>query len=110
MGCDASAVDWQTLATLDELQSARTLVRSAGGQEILLVRSGGGVVAVSNRCTHLGKPLECGRVMGGQITCPFHGACFDLKSGRAVSGPAVFPLKVFPTQLVGNQIQVCVEP
>jgi nitrite reductase/ring-hydroxylating ferredoxin subunit len=42
--------------------------------------------------------------MAGQITCPFHGACFDLKTGAAVSGPAVFPLQRFPARLEGDDV------
>jgi nitrite reductase/ring-hydroxylating ferredoxin subunit len=56
-------------------------------------------VVLHDYCTHLGESLYGGRVMAGQISCPFHGACFDLKSGAAVSGPAVSPLRVFPARL-----------
>jgi 3-phenylpropionate/trans-cinnamate dioxygenase ferredoxin subunit len=64
----------------------------------------GEVIVLHDYCTHLGKPLAGGRVMGGQITCPFHGACFDLITGAAVSGPAVFPLHRFPARLEGENI------
>lgn len=96
---------WQKVATLDAFQQQRKLViRLDDGIEVLLLRSGEEIVALHNYCSHLGKPLDRGRVMAGQISCPFHGACFDLKTGAALSGPAVLPLHLFPVRLDGQDI------
>ena len=84
---------WHLVARLDELAATRKRVCHVEGRELLLVKSGSEVLAVDNHCTHLGESLERGRVMSGQITCPFHGACFDLRTGEALSGPAVRPLR-----------------
>jgi nitrite reductase/ring-hydroxylating ferredoxin subunit len=95
---------WTRVATRSEFGETRKLVRTIQGHDILLVRMGDEIVAVENRCTHLGQPLERGRVMAGQITCPFHGACFDLRSGAAISGPAVAALRRYPVQLDGDVV------
>jgi len=82
--------------------SQRTL--ELAGQELLLVRVGEEVFAVRNQCTHLGQPLTGGRMIGRQITCPFHGACFDLRTGRAIAGPAVVPLSCLQVRIENGRI------
>jgi nitrite reductase/ring-hydroxylating ferredoxin subunit len=89
---------------LSAFPAARQLAARIGDLELLLLRVGRDVLVLHNYCTHLGKPLTGGRVMAGQITCPFHGACFDVNTGAAVSGPAVFPLHRFPARLEGDEV------
>lgn len=95
---------WQRVAALSDLAATRKYVVTMAGIEILLIQSGGAVHAVRNRCTHLGQPLDRGRLMAGQITCPFHNACFELKTGKAVSGPAVYPLQCFAVRVEDGEI------
>jgi nitrite reductase/ring-hydroxylating ferredoxin subunit len=89
-----------------ELSLERRLVCTVDAIPILVLYSGRQVVAVQDQCTHLGMPLHDGRLMAGTITCPFHGACFDLKTGRALAGPAVFPLRTYPVRTEGDDIFV----
>jgi 3-phenylpropionate/trans-cinnamate dioxygenase ferredoxin subunit len=98
--------DWTRVATLAEFGDRRQMVCSVDDRRLLLLRTGAGVVVLRDRCTHLGESLHGGRVMAGQIFCPFHGACFDLKTGAAVSGPAVSPLRVFPARVEDGVIWV----
>lgn len=102
----ANSASWIQIAVLEEFQGQRQIMRVVGGLEVLLLRVGGDIIAVNNHCTHLGKSLQGGRIMGTQLTCPFHGACFDLKSGAALSGPAVAPLHLFPARIDGENILV----
>jgi nitrite reductase/ring-hydroxylating ferredoxin subunit len=109
MAEDAPAQDcptWIRVGTVADLTAAGRLVRTIAGVELLILRYAGGVVAIRNACTHLGQPLAQGRVMAGQIHCPFHGACFDLETGEALSGPAVAPLQRFETRIIGAEIHV----
>ena len=64
--------------------------------KVLLLNAGGKVQAVGPKCTHYGAPLVKG-VLGtnGKITCPWHGACFNTKTGDIEDGPALDPLPVF---------------
>lgn len=102
----ASDEQWVRVASLSEFGEKRRVVRDVGGVGILLLQQGSGVVAVSNSCTHLGKPLDQGRVMAGKIYCPFHGACFDLATGEAVSGPAVTSLQRYAAKVEGGEVFV----
>lgn len=97
------------VASLRELAIARRLVREVGGVSVVLVKTGASVVAFRNACTHLGLPLDQGRIIAGQIHCPYHGACFELSTGRAMSGPAVAPLQRFAVRVEGDDIYVLPE-
>jgi nitrite reductase/ring-hydroxylating ferredoxin subunit len=97
---------WTAVARLGDIGPTRKLVRRLGACDVLLVRIGSDVLAVDDRCTHLGRPLHGGRVMSGQITCPFHGACFDLRTGEAVCGPAVSRLRCHEVRIEGDAVML----
>jgi NADPH-dependent 2,4-dienoyl-CoA reductase/sulfur reductase-like enzyme/nitrite reductase/ring-hydroxylating ferredoxin subunit len=63
-----------------------------GDEEVLLVRGDGDIFAVSAHCTHYHGPLADGLVTDGAIRCPWHHACFDLRTGQALHAPAFDPL------------------
>jgi nitrite reductase/ring-hydroxylating ferredoxin subunit len=98
--------EWTQIAMLTDFGASNKLLRKSGDLCILLCRTGQEIVAIQNVCTHLGKPLDGGRIMAGHITCPFHGASFDLRSGRAISGPAVSSLQTYPVQLSNGDVLV----
>lgn len=98
--------DWIRVARLDEIKAGGRIVCEVAGLSVLLCRTGGDWVAVRNHCTHLGKPLAEGRIMGGRIFCPHHSACFDLRSGEALSGPAVGRLSCYPVRVDADDIWV----
>lgn len=77
------------LASLDE---HGMLLGRAGRDAVLLVRRGPEVFALSPQCTHYHGPLAEGLVVGTSLRCPWHHACFDLKTGEALTAPAFDPL------------------
>jgi nitrite reductase/ring-hydroxylating ferredoxin subunit/uncharacterized membrane protein len=79
----------------------------AGGASILLSRSSSGeVCAISSVCGHFGGPLEEGDREGDTVVCPLHKSRFDLCSGEAIDGPAVFPQPRYETRVHGGKIEV----
>ena len=73
---------------------------------VFLVRDGGGIHALADRCTHRGGPLHEGRVQDGCIECPWHASRFALKDGAVVRGPATRPAPVYETRVIGGRVQV----
>ena len=69
-----------------------SLIGHVGEDDVLLIRSGEEVFAVSPHCTHYHGPLSKGLVIGSSVRCPWHHACFDLRTGEAVRAPAIDPI------------------
>jgi nitrite reductase/ring-hydroxylating ferredoxin subunit len=98
------------IPVLDEdalLPGASRCVRIAG-RPLLLVRSAedGGVVALEALCPHAGGDLCQGQITGGTITCPLHGAQFEVASGALRRGPAEIGLAAAAAQIAGGWIVV----
>lgn len=77
---------------LAELTEGTKLLGHVGEDEVLLVRTEADIFAVDAHCTHYHGPLADGLVVGATIRCPWHHACFDLRSGEATRAPAFSPL------------------
>jgi apoptosis-inducing factor 3 len=75
-----------------ELADGGMLTGHVGGEEVLLVRRGADVFAVAAYCTHYHGPLADGLLVGATVRCPWHHACFDLRTGEALRAPAIDPL------------------
>src|SRR5882672_855486 len=86
--------------------TAETLLGHVGDQDVLLVRSGPEIFAIDAHCSHYHGPLAEGLVVGEGIRCPWHHACFDLRTGEAACAPALTPLAVWRVEHEGNRIFV----
>jgi len=97
---------WVTVARVGEIpEGGRKIVR-IGDQAIGVFHLDGRYCAIEDVCTHDGGPLAEGFVEGGTIECPRHGAKFDLRSGAALTLPAVVPVPTFEVRVEGEEIQV----
>ena len=86
--------------------SGETLLGHVGDQDVLLVRSGPEIFAIDAHCSHYHGPLAEGLVVGESIRCPWHHACFDLRTGEATRAPALTPLAVWQVEHEGDRIFV----
>lgn len=86
--------------------SGATLLGHVGDEAVLLVRSGAEIFAIDPHCSHYHGPLADGVVDGGSIRCPWHHACFDLRTGEATRAPAFNPLTVWKVERDGDRILV----
>jgi apoptosis-inducing factor 3 len=86
--------------------TGETLLGHVGDQDVLLVRSGPEIFAIDAHCSHYHGPLAEGLVVGESIRCPWHHACFDLRTGQATRAPALIPLAVWQVEHEGNRIFV----
>jgi NADPH-dependent 2,4-dienoyl-CoA reductase/sulfur reductase-like enzyme/nitrite reductase/ring-hydroxylating ferredoxin subunit len=82
------------------------LLGHVGDQDVLLVRAGAEVFAIDAHCSHYHGPLADGIVTGHDVRCPWHHACFDLRTGEAVRAPALSPLSVWKVEQEGGRIFV----
>jgi apoptosis-inducing factor 3 len=75
-----------------ELRDGAMLLGHAAGEAVLLVRRGEAAFAIGALCTHYGGPLAEGLLVGDSVRCPWHHACFDLRTGDASCAPALNPV------------------
>ena len=88
------------------LSDGALLEGHVGDEPVLLVRQGDKVFAVGAKCTHYGAPLADGVVVGETVRCPWHHACFSLRSGEALAAPAFDPLARWSVERRGELVMV----
>lgn len=94
------------VATVDELPVGERKIIDVDNVSIALFNIDGTIYAIEDRCTHDDGPLAEGELSGCTITCPRHGARFDVRSGKALSFPAFEPTNVYEVELRGNEVWI----
>src|SRR3954466_6984183 len=89
-----------------DLADGAMLLGHAEGEAVLLARRGDEVFAVGATCTHYGGPLEQGLMVGDTVRCPWHHACFSLRTGEALRAPALSHLACWSVQRRDDKIFV----
>ncbi len=84
------------LVKLHQLHEGFYQVFNAGGQQVVVTCDQGRHQVFINRCPHMGKPLDRATLNQGVLRCPFHGAEFDVQSGRCLNGNGGGLQKVVP--------------
>src|SRR4029077_20169779 len=86
--------------------TGETLLGHVGEEDVLLVRSGPDIFAIEAHCSHYHGPLADGVIDGWHIRCPWHHACFDLRTGEATRAPALSAIAVWKVEREGERIFV----
>lgn len=94
------------IGQIDDLKPGEKKRITVEGDQILLVNLNGKYHAVSDTCTHQKASLSAGALMGCEIECPWHGAKFDLLTGKATTLPAVMPLKKYELKIEGEDLLI----
>ena len=87
---------------LSAITDGTMLLGHARGEPVLLIRRGGDVFAIGAICTHYGGPLAEGLVVEETVRCPWHHACFSLRTGEALRAPALNPVPRWRVEVVRN--------
>ena len=91
-----------------EFDDDELLVRHVDGVDVILTRIDGAYHAVEDRCSHARSALHTGSRDGHVITCPLHGAKFDLRTGACLAPPATRPINSLATRIEDDQVIVIV--
>jgi NADPH-dependent 2,4-dienoyl-CoA reductase/sulfur reductase-like enzyme/nitrite reductase/ring-hydroxylating ferredoxin subunit len=91
---------------LDELHEGKPLVGHVGDDGVMLIKRNGEIFATGNTCTHYSGPLGEGLVVGDTVRCPWHHACFDLRTGEAARAPALNPIPCYAVVRDGDRVRV----
>ncbi len=97
------------VATRSELPPGAKKLVEVDGRAIALFNVDGTIHAIDDVCTHDGGPLAEGELNGCEIQCPRHGARFDVRTGRALSMPAVEPVAVHYVDVRQDGVYLAVE-
>jgi NADPH-dependent 2,4-dienoyl-CoA reductase/sulfur reductase-like enzyme/nitrite reductase/ring-hydroxylating ferredoxin subunit len=89
-----------------ELPDGGKLVGHVGQEHVLLVHRGSEVFAIGAHCTHYSGPLADGLVVDDTVRCPWHHACFDLRTGEALRAPALSPVDTWMVEQRDGKIIV----
>src|SRR5438270_3466856 len=96
-----------TLGVLADTIADGAMLRGHVGEDaVLLARRGNEFFAVSATCTHYGGPLAEGLLVRDTVRCPWHHACFSLRTGEAVHAPALSPIACWAIELRDDKLFV----
>jgi nitrite reductase/ring-hydroxylating ferredoxin subunit len=96
--------DFIKVAEIDEIEDGELKAIEADGEPICLAKVDGEICAFTDNCTHISGPLNEGELEGDVLTCPWHGAQFNVRTGKVLRGPARQDLFTYPVRVEGNAI------
>ncbi len=105
-----SDIEFVRIAPLASLREGRMQSCRIAGRDVVICNTKSGVFALDNVCTHALARMSEGRLKGEKLTCPMHGAVFDVRNGSVLAGPATQPLATHAVRIVDGFIEVAVNP
>ena|SRR6266571_6042945 len=98
--------EFRTVAAIDEIPAGQAMLVEVNGNELAIFNIDGSFHAIDNTCTHVDGPLCEGEISGAQVTCPWHGAIFDVTSGQILGPPAPESVTRYNLHVEGADIEV----
>jgi nitrite reductase/ring-hydroxylating ferredoxin subunit len=103
---DPGPTDWTPAADGSQLPEGRPVRVVVGDTPVMILRDGGRIFAIHDRCSHRGCSLSEGRIEGEQVVCACHGSRFDLRNGAVQGGPASAPQPSFQVRERGGLVEL----
>lgn len=97
------------VARVNDLDEGELMAVEADGEPVCLAKVDGKLYAFTDNCTHIGGPLNEGELDGEVLTCPWHGAQFNVCSGKVLRGPARQDIQTYAVQVDDDDILVSLE-
>ena len=94
------------VAKTSELAPGQGRLVDVNGKPIALFNVDGQLFAIDNACTHRGGSLAEGEVSGHEVTCPLHGASFDVRTGQVAGPPAQRAVACYAVRVTGTDIEI----
>jgi nitrite reductase/ring-hydroxylating ferredoxin subunit len=98
--------DFIKVAELNDLADGELMAVEVDDELVCLARVEDSVYAFTDNCTHISGPLDEGELDGEVLTCPWHGAQFNVCTGKVLRGPARQDIQTYPVRVEGNSILV----
>jgi NADPH-dependent 2,4-dienoyl-CoA reductase/sulfur reductase-like enzyme/nitrite reductase/ring-hydroxylating ferredoxin subunit len=98
--------DFRNGFPMGDLPDGGMVLGQADGEDVILARRGSDLFAIGALCTHYHGPLADGLLVGEEVRCPWHHACFSLRTGEALRAPALDPIACFRVEQVSNRVFV----
>ena len=106
MTFDETKFEFYEIISVDDLIPGERIFIDVDDMTIVLFNIAGDIYALEDRCSHDDGPLGEGDLEGFEISCPRHGARFDVRDGKALTLPAIEAVQYFPTRVVEGQIEI----
>src|SRR5712671_3355196 len=103
---DLSGPDFEKGEKLSSLSDGGMLLGHAFGEAVLVARRGAELFAIGASCTHYGGPLAHGLLVGETVRCPWHHACFSLRTGEALAAPALNNVSCWKVEKRGDAVYI----
>jgi len=103
---ETAAPDFRAGVSLQQLPDGGLLAGRVDSDEVVLARRGDEIFAIGAHCTHYHGPLAEGLIVGDTVRCPWHHACFSLRTGEALRAPALDPVGCWRVERAGDTVFV----
>jgi len=103
---DKSNLDLSKGIAASTLNDGSMILGRVGDEDVVLARSGDELFAVRAQCSHYRGPLVEGLLVGDTVRCPWHHACFSLRTGEPLRAPALDPIACWRVDREGDRIFV----
>src|SRR5881409_4280317 len=91
---------------IGEISDGAMTQGKVGDEDVIVARRGDEFFAVGAQCPHYGGPLAKGIIVGDEVRCPLHHACFSLRTGEVLRAPALNPVACWRVERSGELIIV----
>jgi len=103
---DETKCEYVSVGQEDEVKNGDRIFVQIDDLTLVVFNIGGHLYAIADECSHDDGPVGEGELDGLEVICPRHGARFDIRTGKALSLPAVLDIPAYPVRIRDGQIEV----